>query len=356
MSKFACAACDAARILCAKCAAATKSPFDVLPIWPDAAHGMLPGARQMMAGDDDDEEDEKPSGKKGKGDDDDDDGGKFSDKPRAGGKGKGRGDDDDDDDRPRKKRKESSGGEDAAKAAGAAGMGIGMILGIVGGLVACCLCVPGILVALLLPAVGKVREAAARTQAINNMKQIALACHGYHDANRALPSPRMQTAELSWRVETLPYLDQQPMFMQINKNAAWDAPANAAFKNQMPMTFDYPGEKPGMEMANTKFQYFTGPDTMFPDPKAKITLMQIADGTSNTFLFAEAAAPVPWMKPADMALQPKGAIPTAQPRFPAAMCDASVRMIDRGKVNDETLRLLINPKDGKQLPPGTFDD
>jgi prepilin-type N-terminal cleavage/methylation domain-containing protein len=85
-----------------------------------------------------------------------------------------------------------------------------------------------ILIALLVPAVQKVRAAAARTQCINNLKQIALACHGYHDANKVLPPgylgplPREMTSanlgtgqNVSFMPFILPYIDQTPLSTQM---------------------------------------------------------------------------------------------------------------------------------------------
>src|SRR5262245_30359442 len=91
-----------------------------------------------------------------------------------------------------------------------------------------------ILIALLVPAVQKVREAAARTQCQNNLKQLGLAAHAYHDANKHLPpaveiagaiypgSPNLTSAYRTpglgpnWAVHLLPYLEQKPLYNTIN--------------------------------------------------------------------------------------------------------------------------------------------
>jgi prepilin-type N-terminal cleavage/methylation domain-containing protein/prepilin-type processing-associated H-X9-DG protein len=80
-----------------------------------------------------------------------------------------------------------------------------------------------ILIGLLLPAVQKVRTAAARLECANNLKQIGLACHSYHDANGGLPPGYLATAAYpattpgwGWAAFLLPYLEQNNLFRQIN--------------------------------------------------------------------------------------------------------------------------------------------
>src|SRR5262249_39486487 len=67
-----------------------------------------------------------------------------------------------------------------------------------------------VLVGLLLPAVQKAREAANRMQCANNLKQIALAAHSYHDSNRALPG--IDTQAVGPLVRLLPFLEQENQY------------------------------------------------------------------------------------------------------------------------------------------------
>jgi prepilin-type N-terminal cleavage/methylation domain-containing protein len=74
----------------------------------------------------------------------------------------------------------------------------------------------GILIALLLPAVQAAREAARRSQCTNNLKQIGLAMHNYHDRSKAFPYGYIETTDLHrrtcWAQEIWPFIEQQPLY------------------------------------------------------------------------------------------------------------------------------------------------
>jgi len=96
-----------------------------------------------------------------------------------------------------------------------------------------------ILIALLLPAVQQAREAARRTQCKNNLKQLGIALHNYHDTHSCLPplktwangidcpggTPWDNTGGFSWRVMILPFVEQSTMYNQIDFSRVHSNPA-----------------------------------------------------------------------------------------------------------------------------------
>jgi prepilin-type N-terminal cleavage/methylation domain-containing protein/prepilin-type processing-associated H-X9-DG protein len=181
----------------------------------------------------------------------------------------------------------------------------------------------GILIALLLPAVQKVRDAANRMKCQNNLKQIALALHSYHDANGILPTGVSLGIGnfLSFHVHILPYLEQNNLYQRFNFAARYDNPANLALGLNLVPNYQCPtatqlntqygtGEWSGGQPTLTTHYYgVAGPIGTNPQTGqlyqfrttnqgneatqgvlgmgSKVRLTDITDGTSNTLMVGE---------------------------------------------------------------------
>ena len=169
-----------------------------------------------------------------------------------------------------------------------------------------------ILPALLLPAVQQAREAARRTQCKNNLKQIGLALHNYHDTYVLFPAAHLNDEQgkpkLSWRVSILPYMDQSPRFQMYNFTDTWDGPSNAALLLPTPQAYVCPSYNSPPGSGSTCYLTITGDHTVLGAGKC-VPIREISDGTSNTLMVVEACQlNIPWMKPQDIDETSVGAV------------------------------------------------
>jgi hypothetical protein len=241
------------------------------------------------------------------------------------------------------------------------------ISGLVLGSVGLVLVGPAMLLLLLLPAVQKVREAAYRTQSANNLKQIGLAIHKYHDTYNSFPPAVVYSKDgqplYSWRVLILPFLGEERLYRQFKLDEPWDSPNNRPLLAQMPRVYVHPSQGHPAEPFATYYQVFTT-DVSRPEvpweghamfdigPKAgKITFPAIVDGTSNTIMVAEAADPVPWSQPTDMPYAPNQPLPklgVSGATWNALMADASVIPVPQN-TEEKTVRAMITRNGGEMV-------
>ena len=93
-----------------------------------------------------------------------------------------------------------------------------------------------VLIALLLPAVQQAREAARRSQCKNNLKQLGLALHNYHETYNTFPFGQVITNSFSATSQLLPYLDQAPLYYTIDFSKPYnDLVNNAARLTEIPL-------------------------------------------------------------------------------------------------------------------------
>jgi len=114
----------------------------------------------------------------------------------------------------------------------------------------------GILIALLLPAVQAAREAARIASCSNNLKQIGMAVHSYHDAKGSFPPGGITQGRccctpsgICWTISILPYLEQQALFDRYNSNAYNEAPVNRVVREAYMSVYACPSEEDAQELA-----------------------------------------------------------------------------------------------------------
>jgi prepilin-type processing-associated H-X9-DG protein len=208
----------------------------------------------------------------------------------------------------------------------------------------------GVLAALLLPAVQQAREAARRSQCKNNLKQIGLALHNYHEAYGCLPPAYLADESgkpmHSWRVLILPFLDASPLYNQYDFSEPWDGPNNSRLLPRMPPVYACPSH-PGTGSYTTNYAGVFGDNCVFRS-EGPTSFADIPDGTSNTIMVGEAAkANIPWMKPEDIDVSVHPSLGdrdgfssdhTGGAQF--LFCDGSVRFLSLS-VNSDVLKALF---------------
>jgi len=162
-----------------------------------------------------------------------------------------------------------------------------------------------VLIGLLLPAVQKVREAAARMSCQNNLKQIGLAFHTYHDANNTFPTggtggaDPTTTQTMGWAYQILPYIEQDSIYRSTDVNVVKGTAvktyfcvsrrAPQVFVINPPLSNGSAGPRAQIDYAASYGTDANGKDGIIPNPTTKITvgMNSIPDGTSNTLLVGE---------------------------------------------------------------------
>jgi prepilin-type N-terminal cleavage/methylation domain-containing protein len=174
-----------------------------------------------------------------------------------------------------------------------------------------------ILIGLLLPAVQKVREAASRMKCQNNLKQMGIALHAYHDANNAFPgggsnnvpyggqtwsvtgltatatgSPPPPTSNLSggWAFQILPYEEQNNLYRSTSQQMICGTPIPIYFCPSRRSPQQNPGGMAGIDYYANAYNSLgksTGNGLIRPYNCARTTMVGITDGTSNTIAIAE---------------------------------------------------------------------
>jgi prepilin-type N-terminal cleavage/methylation domain-containing protein len=179
-----------------------------------------------------------------------------------------------------------------------------------------------VLLGLLLPAVQRIREAANRTACQNNLKQIGLALHNYHDSHGSFPAgylarnskvPGFTAPGWGWHAQLLPFLEQDNLYRQINLSLPVEHPSQEAARTNVLKVFVCPSDretglfpvldaegKVVAQAATTSYAACYGAGGEIGDEpgsgnglffrNSRVRFADVTDGTSNTLAVGERAA------------------------------------------------------------------
>ncbi len=231
----------------------------------------------------------------------------------------------------------------------------------------------------------------AAPEILSSLKQIGVAFRKFEEANGAMPSAAIFSADgkplLSWRVALLPYLNEGSLYKEFRLDEPWDGEHNRLLLAKMPAVFS-PRRGPAAKQAgSTCYQVFTGPDAPFnlvsgivagktesieapyglsggslPSVAGKSQpfegalgpkVSDFTDGTAQTFLVVEASEAVPWTKPVDLAYDAKKPLPSLGfgDRFYLVLADGSSHFL-KNSVAEDIIRGGITPRGAGVSRPG----
>ena len=218
----------------------------------------------------------------------------------------------------------------------------------------------------LLPALMKVRNATARAEAVNQIRQLTIAMHNYHDAYDALPARFSKSDDgkplLSWRVHILPFIEGGELYQEFHLDEPWDSEHNRTLIERMPDAFRHP--KLEIDVGKTVYLVpatngvMRAPEDSVDEKKfpTGMKLQGIIDGTSNTalMLIGNAENAVTWTQPDDFqweALEDpvNGLYDGWGDGLHVGLADGSVYFV-KGSWLRIVFGNLIQPDDGEVIP------
>jgi len=209
----------------------------------------------------------------------------------------------------------------------------------------------------LKPVVVKAQNRADQSRSMNNLRQIGLAMHNYHDTYRHFPTvanfDKADKPLLSWRVHLLPFLDQVELYKQFHLDEPWDSEHNKKLIEKMPAPYRSTKNKELLKEGKTTYLGPVGEHMLFSGTAKTVGVQNIIDGTSNTIMLVDADDDhaVIWTKPDDLKIDPKdpkaGLRNSPGPGFLVGLCDGSVRFL-KASVDLKTLYALFT-RDGGEV-------